>query len=796
MIKYKGGNNVTNRLNGCLFFVILMFLMISVVNAAEISNDTPLTEYNTITTNNHDIKEITSNNETTDNTISKKQYNQSNLDTSSKTSNSNGDDVGREVAITQNITPVNGLPDVRKLGYDYAYAEEDGVYTITGEEIRRVMKLDSYSQQIYGFVPKYTFFREEGSNVKYVISREKWNVIVRSLNSYHVKQGYRSVSTPYAITVNLSNQSRYYPIYYDAQEWINGHQYTCGPTAMSMISQGLNWYSSERRLADLYSTTSWAGTDEPKIISRSPSVNMKLTDIYDTKDSVKNALLNGKMIFWHIRGHYMCIAGYNSYSDRFLCLNPSGPSHRIGAVQWATWSELRNTDRALKENGFMKVEPYFSLTSQEKTQTKYYYYNMGGKYTTPNNWEYPNSNSKDNPVIVTVNKPANTLNQNTNKLIPTRLIIDEIKNTEFTDTVYITGRYVDNRLTNLTYTPLKLVINSNEYTVKTDGHGIFNYSYKTNTIGKNNVSISYAGNRRFKGAQTNDTFTVTRKTTKIIINQISNTQFTDEVIISGRYVDTSGTNLTYTPLKLMINSQEHTVKTNSYGIYSYTYKTDMVGTNNVSVSYYGNNRYYGANETVTFNVVTKQTKIIVNNITKTGDYVKITGKYMDISGRNLTYTPLTLNIGGKNVTVKTNKYGEFEYEYQPTVSYNTITISYQGNKRYAGTSQSIAFTVNQDNVTYSKSTIMTIDVIGDVKISENVTITGKYVAEDGTNLTYTPIRLNINGKIYTTKTDGQGIFTFNIKVDNIGLNSVTASYWGNLRYSGTTTSTSFEVIKG
>lgn len=298
------------------------------------------------------------------------------------------------------------------------------------------------------------------------------------------------------------------------------------------------------------------------------------------------------------------------------------------------------------------------------------------------------------------------------------------------------------------------------------------------------------------GAQQKITFNVTRRTSKMIINPISNTQFTDKVIISGRYVDTSGTNLTYTTLKLMINSQEHTVKTNSYGIYSYTYKTDTVGTNNVSVSYYGNNRYHGANETVTFNVVSKQTKIIVNNITKTGDYVKITGKYMDISGRNLTYTPLTLNIGGKNVTVKTNRYGEFEYEYQPTVSYNTITISYQGNKRYAGTSQSIAFTVNQDNVTYSKSTIMTIDVIGDVKISENVTITGKYVAEDGTNLTYTPIRLNLNGKIYSTKTDGHGIFTFNINVGNIGMNTVTASYWGNLRYSGTTTSTSFEVIKG
>ena len=265
------------------------------------------------------------------------------------------------------------------------------------------MKLDSYCQEVYGFVPKYTFFRQEGSNVKYVISREKWNVIVRSLNSYHVNQHYTAVPTPYSITVNLSGQKNFYPIYYDAQEWINGHQYTCGPTAMSMISQALNCFSSERRLAEVYSTTAQWGTDESEIIKMSPSVQMKLTDVYDNKNAVQNALLSGKMVFWHIRGHYMCIVGYNQDNDKFLCLNPSGPSHRINAVQWATWSEIMNTDRALKENGFMSVTPYWNLSDLNKTQAKFYYYNMGGKYTTPNNSEYPNS-SINSLIKVTVDK--------------------------------------------------------------------------------------------------------------------------------------------------------------------------------------------------------------------------------------------------------------------------------------------------------------------------------------------------------------------------------------------------------
>lgn len=324
-------------------------------------------------------------------------------------------DTGKEKAITKNITTANGKPDPKKLGVDYAYADEDGTYTITSSEILRVMKLDSYSQQIYGYTPKYTFFRAEGSNTKYIISREKWNVIARALNSYHVNKGFNALNPPYSIKVNLTGKSRYYPVYYDSQEWINGHQYTCGPTAMSMISQALNCYSSEKKLSGIYGTTSTYGTDEDKIISKSPSVHMKLYDIYDRKSSVKNAILSGKMVFWHIKGHYMCVIGYNSQTDKFLCLNPSGPSHRIDAVQWATWTQMQNTDRKLKDHGYMSVTPCWTLTNTIKTQVKYYYYNMGGKYTTPSNNQYPNSKT-DNKATVTVDTPKNiktTTNQTT-----------------------------------------------------------------------------------------------------------------------------------------------------------------------------------------------------------------------------------------------------------------------------------------------------------------------------------------------------------------------------------------------
>lgn len=348
-------------------------------------------------------------------------------------------DAGSEVAITRNITSKGGVPDVKKLGVDYALADENGVYTIEGSEIRRVMKLDSYCQQIYGFTPKYTFFRALGSNVKYVISREKWNVIARSLNGYHVKQGYNAVNTPYSVTVNLSGKSRYYNVYFDAQEIINGQMYTCGPTAMSMISQALNCYASERRLAGIYGTTSWDGTDESSIIRYSPTAHMKLTNIQNTESSVKSALTSGKMVFWHIRGHYMCVIGYDGGTNKFLCLNPSGPSHNINAVQWATWTQMMNTDRGLKENGFMAVTPNWDLTSTDKTHAKYYYYNMGGKYTRPSNNEYCN-NGYDNKVSVIADRPSNVPTRTNQTIFSITSKVSGVSLNEGNISVYLDGK--------------------------------------------------------------------------------------------------------------------------------------------------------------------------------------------------------------------------------------------------------------------------------------------------------------------------------------------------------------------
>lgn len=659
-------------------------------------------------------------------------------------------DTGKEVAITKNITTVNNKPDVTKLGVDYAYADEERVYTILGSEIRRVMKLDSYCQEIYGYVPKYTFFRQEGSNVKYIISREKWNVIARSLNAYHVKKGYESVPTPYSITVNLSNQKSYYPVYYDAQEWINGQQYTCGPTAMSMISQALNCYASERKLAGTYSTTARDGTSENQIIKYSHNVHMKLTDITDNKESVKNALTSGKMVFWHISGHYMCIIAYNSVNDTFLCLNPSGPSHNIKAVQWATWTQIKNTDRALKGNGFMKVTPYWNLTSTDKTHAKYYYYNMGGKYTTPANSQYPNqSNNKYTVVSTAPSKLPTTTNQT---------VLHIKAEVKLASKLATTGK-------------IEITLNDKVIATQTVKNGIVSVNYTLPAYAPKNIKIRAKYINSFNVTSTkyvqNEFYKFsagkTFRNTSILDNYEGITLYDatgkkgDVVTFKAFVTDLSGKAVTNGNVVFKLNGNtfkkdgtaDKIAVKNGIAEYKYSVKAISAKDYKITAVYANSTTRLESNATLTINKL--NTKITGVRITKNNDSLRIVAKVLDEKGDDVEReTKITIKVNGKTMVnqVKVQN-GSIDFDVKLLDStkneYNVTIIAGENglykkstlDQKYTQESQKISIKLTDLKRTYS----------GNV-----AKITAKIVDKDGKAVTGTlKASLKVNGKTLLNK---------------------------------------------
>ena len=560
--------------------------------------------------------------------------------------------VGNEVVLTKNITTVNNKPDVTKLGTDYAYADDNGVYTILGSEIRRIMQLDSYCQQIYGYVPKYTYFTTVDSNVKYIISRQKWNVIARSLNSYHVNKGYTSVNTPYSITVNLTGKTRYYNVYYDAQEYINGQRYTCGPTAMSMISQALNCYASERKLAGLYGTTARDGTSESAIIKYSPNAYMKLVNIANTKDSVKSTLNSGKMVFWHISGHYMCVIGYNSQTDKFLCLNPSGPSHNIAAVQWATWTQMMNTDRSLKDHGFMAVSPYRNLSSINKTHAMYYYYNMGGKYTIPANNEYCN-NGLDNKLTVTATTPSNIITK-TNKTTliikaETKDMANLVKSKQVT--FYLNGKSIGkasftNGVASLNYT--LPAYSPQKITITASNNDLVNKQ-------KLNLSVSF---NKFTAGKTYTTQTRMNIYQSVVVNDIT-AKKDDKVTLTAYIFDKNGKAATSGQVVFKVNGLTITKNNNPVkvnvkdGMAKLSYTIPDYGAKNYKLTavYAGDNLRLEGSATLKINKMA--TKIIDTKLTESNGKLNIYARVVDINGHKVERnTKITIKIDSKTVIDK------------------------------------------------------------------------------------------------------------------------------------------------
>ena len=378
----------------------------------------------------------------------------------------------------------------------------------------------------------------------------------------------------------------------------------------------------------------------------------------------------------------------------------------------------------------------------------------------------------------------------------TKITVNSMGDVQKDNYVIITGKYTAVTGINLTYTPIKIVINGATYTNKTNGNGIYSYRFKASTPGTNNVTVSYAGNTRFKGDSAKTTFKVSesgKTATKITVNSIGDVQKDAYVTVTGRYTAVTGINLTYTPIKMVINGVTYTNKTNAYGIYSYTFKASTLGTNNVTVSYAGNSRFIGASASTNFNVVNKTgTKITVNTLgdIQKDSYVTVTGRYTAVTGINLTYTPIKIVINGATYTNKTNGNGIYSYTFKAsTLSTNNVSVSYAGNARFIGASASTAF-----NVVNKTATIITVNSIGDVQKDAYVTVTGRYTASTGINLTYTPIKIVINGVTYTNKTNGNGIYSYTFKASTLGTNNVSVSYVGNARFIGASASTAFNVV--
>ncbi|RAP51225.1 MAG: hypothetical protein BZ138_05705 [Methanosphaera sp. rholeuAM270] len=373
----------------------------------------------------------------------------------------------------------------------------------------------------------------------------------------------------------------------------------------------------------------------------------------------------------------------------------------------------------------------------------------------------------------------------------TKVNMANVANVQYSDNATITGTLTTTGGDKLANKNVNIKINSRSTTAKTDSNGKFTVTSKATILGKNNVTVTFNADTYYNTASSTVSFNVVAKDTRFTLNKISQTQYTDNYTISGKYETTSGVELGNTQVTVMINNVKKTVKTNTNGVFTLKMKANIVGTNNVTVSYPGNQRYNKASAKTSFNVVAKDTKITINKISQAqySDKVTVTGKLISTNNNPIMNSLVVVSVNGVRKSVKTNSNGVYTSKVTANkIGVNNVSVVFNGNAKYKRQNASTTFKV------VAKPTNITVSKISQAIYGNNVTITGKLTTSNGKALGNTLVVVTVNGVRRSVKTNTNGVYSTKVTASKVGVNNVTVVFNGNSKYKKSSTKTTFKTV--
>ena len=269
-------------------------------------------------------------------------------------------------------------------------------------------------------------------------------------------------------------------------------------------------------------------------------------------------------------------------------------------------------------------------------------------------------------------------------------------------------------------------------------NGSANILVKDLTVGSNNVTVVYSGDDNYDSM--NKSFTVTRKAT---IEAYDMTRgYNSGLDYTAKLYDANGLPLANANVTIKVDTNTFTVQTDSNGVFNF------------------NNKLAAGDYAIAIvNPVTDEYKLtnlkIVPRITENKDmsiYFADNANYkVRIAGDDGSYVGagevVSMNVGGKTYSVKTDKNGYATLKLSLTAKKHTITVTYKGfTTKNKVTVKSIVKPV--------KKTVKVKKTAKKLKIK--VKLKGKKV------LKKKRVYLKFKGKTYKAKTNKKGIATFKV----------------------------------
>jgi uncharacterized coiled-coil protein SlyX/nitrogen fixation protein FixH len=273
---------------------------------------------------------------------------------------------------------------------------------------------------------------------------------------------------------------------------------------------------------------------------------------------------------------------------------------------------------------------------------------------------------------------------------------DPIADTAYGNNVTITGTFTQADGKAISNSNVNVYINGKQYKVRTDKTGAFTVTITVNTVGTNNVTLSYGGNAYYNSYETSTTFNADKQDLIITCDAIEAVAYGDNVTITGKFTDANGKAISNSNVNVYINGKQYKARTDKSGVFTLSVQTKAMGTNNVTLSYGGNDKYNSFETTATFDVVKQDLLITYDSIQDTvcGDNVTISGMFTDINGRAISKSNVNVYINGKQYKARTDTTGAFTLSVATTtVGTNNVTFSYGGNAYYNSYETSTTFNV-------------------------------------------------------------------------------------------------------
>ncbi len=434
------------------------------------------------------------------------------------------------------------------------------------------------------------------------------------------------------------------------------------------------------------------------------------------------------------------------------------------------------------EYAFVPVDASISVYENDKLVKTVNMKNSTIDYSVPSGRHYytllfTNSSLKDNKFLV------NNDNRTLLTLTPNSINAKINTNITISGKLSLNGKGVNNEAVTIT-------IDNKKYDLTSDANGAFSVKYPASNAGSHTVIFEHAENEKYLSNRESVNFTINKIISKVTVTA-KTVRYGETVTITGKLVDTNNKAINAN-VKVNLNGKTSTVKTGTNGVYKFTTKAVKVGTNNITVTYAGSSYYEKVSAEKTFKVSKQNTKLTLAKIKSTayGNNFVVTGKLTDKNGKILKNTALKITVNKKTVTVKTNTKGVYKYTTKANkVGTNTITVAYAGNTNYnkATIKTSVKFT--------KQSTKITATATKQVKYGNKVTVTGKLTTKTGKILSKVSVKISINGKTVSTKTNAKGIYKITSTTSKIGTNNVLVSYAGNTNYNKISKKVTFKVAK-